>query len=198
MPNLFRAVLAAVFFLAAQAVNAQQATGTLVFDVKPFTSEVTLKKKIQQQLESGGIEWGLKDGQLVVTLVNKRFIDFDISHMTRFGKSEQLQLPPGEYRLTAIGMEMHTAFSVDKVLAKGAFFNENVITFRIEEGKTTTLSINPVIRKDMTFLINWYMPALMTTVSSDAGSTEERAINLRGPDSIAWPNYNGPLKFKSN
>jgi len=198
MTFAFRVAAAAALLLFARVTAAQQAMGTLVFDVKSFTSEVPLKPKVQRQLETGGIDWGVKDGQVVVTLVNKRFIDFDISHMTRYGKSESLQLPAGEYRLTGIGIEMHTSFSVDKVLAKGAYFNQDVVTFRIEEGKTTTLTIRPIIQKDMTFLIKWYLPALMTSVTTESGSTEEKAINLRGPTSIAWPAYNGPLKFKPN
>ena len=213
MRNPFRAALAAAFLLVGHVASAQQATpapaaaptaapalapaatGTLVFDVKPFTSEVPLKKKIESQLQSGGLEWGVKDGQVVVAVLNKRFLDFDISHMTRYGQKETLQLPAGEYHVTCVGLEMHTAFSVEKVLAKGGFFNENILTFRIEEGKTTTLSINPVIKKDMTFLIEWYMPALMTTIVTDAGSSEEKVINVRQAGSIAWPDYHGPLKF---
>lgn len=200
-------LLALVFFLPAAAqetpaaapaatpATAPAATGTLVMQVKPFTSEVELKKKVQAQLESGGLEWGIEGDLLVVTMVNKRFIDFDVNHMTRYGTDETLTLPVGDYRITGIGLEMVTAFSPEKVLNKGAFLNENVLSFRIEEGQTTTVSINPVIRKDMTFLIKWYVPALMTTVVTAAGAGEEVALNLRNPDSLPWRDYNGPLKF---
>src|SRR5204863_3595649 len=82
MGHLFRAALAATLLLVSQFAAAQQATGKLVFDIKPFTSEVPLKKKIETQLQSGGIEWGVKDGQLVVAVLNKRFVAFDITHMT--------------------------------------------------------------------------------------------------------------------
>ena len=210
MNNLHRAAFAALLLFVGQIATAQQAItppatapqattpqamGKLVFDVKPFTSEVPLKKKIEAQLQSGGIEWGIKDGLLVVAVLNKRFLDFNISHLTRYGQNEQLDLPVGEYRVTCVGLEMHTAFSVEKVLNKGGYFNENIITFKVEEGKTTTLSINPIIKKDMTFMIEWYMPALMTTVATDAGSSEAKVINVRQADSIAWPDYHGPLKF---
>lgn len=170
-------------------------TGTLVFDVKPFRSEVELKPKIENQLKSGGIEWGLKDGQMVVTMVNKRFVNFDINHMTRFGQQETLQLPPGEYKITGIGLEMVTAFSPEKVLAKGGYLNLDVASFKIEEGKTTTVSIDPVIRKDMTFLMKWFVPTLLTTISTDAGSSEPVALNARQAGTVAWRDYNGPLKF---
>lgn len=173
-------------------------TGTLVMQVKPFTSEVELKKKVLAQLESGGLEWGIEGDLLVVTMVNKRFVDFDLNHMTRYGTEETLTLPAGDYRITGIGLEMVTAFSPQKILDKGAFLNEDVMGFRIEAGKTTTIAINPIIRRDMTFLIKWYMPALMTRIVTEAGEGEEVAINLRGENSVPWRDYNGPLKFKSN
>ncbi|MGY3265879.1 hypothetical protein [Lysobacter sp. HA35] len=197
MFRLFKTAALAALLLVAMPAFAQDATGTLVLDVKPFQSEVTLKPKIQSQLESGGVEWGLKDHQMVVTMVNKRFVDFDIAHMTRYGRSETLALPPGEYSLTGIGLEMHTAFSPEKVLAKGAFVNADVVKFTIEPGKTTTLTMLPIIGRDMTFLIEWYMPALMTSVTTDAAATPPVAINVRGDTSIAWPAYNGALKFKA-
>lgn len=178
------------------ASTATAATGMLVFDVLPFRSEVALKPKIENQLKTGGIEWGVKDGQLVVTMINKRFIDFDIAHMTRYGQSETLVLPAGEYRLTGVGLEMHTAFSVEKVLAKGGYVNEDVVVFTIEPGKTTKVTIDPVIQKDNTFFVQWFMPALLTTVTPEAGTaTSPRVINQREATSIAWPQYQGKLKF---
>ena len=170
-------------------------TGTLVVDVKPFTSEKELPKKVDEQLKSGALEWGVRDGQVVFSLVNKQFIDFPLNHMTRYGQQETLSLPAGDYRVTGIGLEMTTAFSVKKMLERGAFVNEDVVTFRIEPGKTTTLSVNPVIRRDATFAVNFWMPTLMTRVTTEAGETPETALNTRGPASIAWPQYTGPLKF---
>jgi hypothetical protein len=197
MRSTFRPFLAVLLTCLSFTAIAQQpvGTGTLVFDVKPFRSEVELKPKIENQLKSGGIEWGLKDGQMVVTMVNKRFVNFDINHMTRFGQQETLQLPPGEYKITGIGLEMVTAFSPEKVLAKGGYLNLDVASFKIEEGKTTTVSIDPVIRKDMTFLMKWFVPTLLTTISTDAGSSEPVALNARQAGTVAWRDYNGPLKF---
>lgn len=197
MRSTSRLLAAVLLSFVSFAALAQQpvATGTLVVDIKPFRSEVELKPKIENQLKSGGIEWGLKDGQMVVTMVNKRFVNFDINHMTRFGQQETLQLPPGEYKITGIGLEMVTAFSPEKVLAKGGYLNLDVASFKIEEGKTTTVSIDPVIRKDMTFLMKWFVPTLLTTISTDAGSSEPVALNARQAGTVAWPDYNGPLKF---
>jgi hypothetical protein len=197
MRSTFRPFLAVLLTCLSFTAIAQQpvGTGNLVFDVKPFRSEVELKPKIENQLKSGGIEWGLKDGQMVVTMVNKRFVNFDINHMTRFGQQETLQLPPGEYKITGIGLEMVTAFSPEKVLAKGGYLNLDVASFKIEEGKTTTVSIDPVIRKDMTFLMKWFVPTLLTTISTDAGSSEPVALNARQAGTVAWRDYNGPLKF---
>lgn len=178
-----------------QDVGATAEPGTLVVDVKPFTSEKELPKKVASRLQSGALEWGIRDRQLVFTLVNKQFIDFPISHMTRYGQQETLSLPAGEYKVTGIGLEMTTSFSVEKVLERGAFVNEDVLMFRIEPGKTTTLSINPIIRRDATFAVNFWMPTLMTHAATETGNTQESALNTRGPSSIAWPDYTGPLKF---
>ena len=175
--------------------SASGETGTLVVEIKPFTSEQELPAKAVEQLKSGGLEWGVRDGKVVFTMVGKQFIDFPINHMTRYGQQESLPLPAGEYRVTGIGLEMHTSFSVKKVLERGAFFNEDAVVFRIEPGKTTTVSINPVIRKDAIFGSTFYVPTLMASVRDDAGETPAVALNVRGPASIAWPQYTGPLKF---
>lgn len=174
---------------------AQQDGGTLVVDVAQFSSEKELPKKIDTQLRSGGVEWGVKDGLLVFSMVAKQFIDFPINHMTRYGQSETLALPAGEYRITSIGLEMNTAFSVQKVLDKGAFVNENVMTFRVEPGQTTTLHIKPVIHKDATFAVNFWMPTLMASTDTPTGAGAATALNERGETSITWPMYKGPLKF---
>lgn len=179
----------------AAAATAAAETGTLVVDVKTFTSEQELPAKAVEQLKSGGLEWGVRDGKVVFTMVGKQFIDFPINHMTRYGQQESLSLPAGEYRVTGIGLEMHTSFSVKKVLERGAFFNEDVIVFRIEPGKTTTLSINPVIRKDAIFGSTFYVPTLMASLRDETNETTAVALNTRGPGSIAWPQYTGPLKF---
>jgi len=171
------------------------ATGTLRVDIKPFTSEKELPKKVDKQLKSGGLEWGIRDDLIVFTMVNKQFVDFPINHMTRYGQNESLTLPVGEYRVTGIGMEMTAGFNVQKILDRGAFVNDDVVTFRIEPGKTTTLRINPVIKKDNAFVVDFWMPTMMASVAGESGATEEKALNARSETSIAWPEYKGPLKF---
>ena len=175
--------------------TASSATGTLVVDIKPFSSEKPLPKRVDKQLKNGGLEWGIRDHQLVFTMVNKQFIDFPISHMTRYGQNEQLSLPAGDYRVTGIGMEMSAGFNVQKILDRGAFVNEDVVTFTIEPGKTTTLNINPVIKRDNAFVIDFWMPTMMASVAAESGASGETALNTRGETSIAWPQYSGPLKF---
>lgn len=174
---------------------APSATGTLLVDIKPFTSEKELPKKVDKQLKNGGLEWGIRDNLIVFTMVNKQFVDFPINHMTRYGQNESLTLPAGEYRVTGIGMEMTAGFNVQKILDRGAFVNDDVVTFRIEPGKATTLSINPVIKKDNAFVVDFWMPTLMASIAGEAAATEEKALNLRSETSIAWPQYKGPLKF---
>lgn len=182
----------------AEAAPVAAGTGTLVVDVKPFTSERELPKKVRAQLESGALEWGVRDDVVVFSLVNKRFIDFPLNHMTRYGQQETLSLPAGRYRITGIGLEMTTGFNVQKILDRGAYVNEDVLAFDIEAGKTTTLSINPVIYRDATFAVNFWMPTLLARVTGGAGESGESAevpLNARGEGSIAWPAYGGPLKF---
>ena len=204
MRNLFVSVALVMATMFGPAAIAQEVaatttnesgTGMLVVDIKPFTSEKELPKKVDKQLRSGGLEWGIRDNQIVFTMVNKQFIDFPVNHMTRYGPKEELNLPAGEYQITGIGMEMTAGFSVQKILDRGAFVNENVVTFRIEPGKTTTLSINPVIKRDGAFVVDFWMPTMLASIATEAGAGEEKALNVRGETSIAWPQYKGPLKF---
>lgn len=200
--KFFASMLLCAAALVAAPVPAQEAgavppsaTGTLIVDIKPFTSEKELPKKVDKQLRSGGLEWGIRDRQLVFTMVGKQFVDFPISHMTRYGQSETLVLPAGEYRITGIGLEMTAGFSVQKILDRGAFVNDDVVVFQIEPGKTSTLHINPVIKRDGAFVVDFWMPTMMASVTTEAGTSAEKALNVRGDASIAWPNYKGPLKF---
>ncbi|HXV41222.1 MAG TPA: hypothetical protein VD701_09695 [Steroidobacteraceae bacterium] len=174
---------------------AQATTGTLVFDVKPFTSKVKLKEKIENRLKTGGIEWGAADGQLVVTTVNKRFIRFDLPHMTRYGESKTLELAPGTYTIHCAAFIPEGGLSVEKALAKGAFFNLDQMTFEIAEGKTTTLEVHPVIESESTFLLKFFMPELQVKLVEDGAIKQEAVINNRVESSIAWNDYSGPLKF---
>ncbi|HEY7753227.1 MAG TPA: hypothetical protein VH856_05385 [Steroidobacteraceae bacterium] len=176
-------------------LSAQAATGTLVFDVKPFTSAVKLKEKIENRLKTGGIEWGAADGQLVITTVNKRFIRFDLPHMTRYGESKTLELAPGTYTLHAPSFIPEGGLSVEKALAKGAFFNMDLLTFEIAEGKSTTLEVHPTIQSESTFLLKFYMPQLLVKLVEDGVVRQELVINERTDKSIAWNDYHGPLKF---
>jgi hypothetical protein len=177
------------------ALTAQAATGTLVFDVKPFTSKVKLKEKIENRLKSGGIEWGAADGQLVVATVNKRFIRFELPHMTRYGESKTLELAPGTYTIHCAAFIPEGGLSVEKALAKGAFFNLDQMTFEIVEGKTTTLEVHPTIESESTFLLKFFMPELQVKLVEEGVVKQEAVINNRVESSIAWNDYNGPLKF---
>lgn len=180
---------------AATVAAAATTEGTLIVDVKSFTSEKPLPGKVEKQLKNGGLEWGIRDNQVVFTIVGKQFVDFPISHMTRYGQNETLRLPAGDYKVTGIGLEMTPGFSVQKILDRGAFVNENVVSFRIEPGQTTTLAILPVIKRDGALVVDFWMPTLMASTTSGSTTSPETALNVRGETSIAWPQYTGPLKF---
>lgn len=177
------------------AQTAPAATGTINLEMAEFTSEVKLKPKVEKLLKSGGLEWGAKDGQVVVAMINKRFINFEVNQFTRFGTKSSVVVPAGEYKVTVAALIPKTALSVNKVLEKGAFFNENILGFRVEPGKAVTLAIRPVIQSKTAFVIKIYQPELLTTVVTDAGKSPEVSIAAQNEKSIPWPAYNGPLKF---
>ncbi len=200
--RLHRIMATAVLVLGCFSAKAESETGTLVVQVSPFTSEVDIKPKVASQLKTGGVEWGLQGNQMVVTLVNKRFVDFDINYMTRYGSTQTLQLPPGSYQLTTLGFEPHTAFSVEKVLAKSAYVNENIVSFDVVAGKTTTMKMDPiVVDQDNTIFVTYFIPTLFVTVANEDAATDSPTsskripINVRGEQSVTWPDYKGKLKF---
>lgn len=195
--RLIATSLAAFFLLSSMSAAAQQAMGKLVVDIQAFTSEVKLKKKVETTLKSGGLEWGAKDGQVVFTMVNKRFVNFDMPNFTRYGTQTTIDLPAGDYTITGIGLIPSTGFSPEKILAKGAYFNEKVMSFRIEADKTSTIVIRPVIQKNATFFLNYFMPELLTTTTApDGTSSSEVSIIAKSDSSLPWSTYTGPLKFQ--
>jgi len=185
----------ALTMIAGSAPMVAHADGTLQINVAPFTSEVDIKEKIRKQLEGGGMEWGIAGNRLVVTTVNKQYVAPAINQLTRFGTNVTQSLPAGEYTISCVAMVYDGGMSVAKVLSKGAFFNENVMTFRIEEGQTTTLDIRPVIRKTGG-LIKIFMPEYLTTATLNGEKSAEVSLNSRSEKSIGWDDYNGDLKFK--
>ena len=192
-----RFVLIVACVLGASSALAQGATGKLVFDVKAFTSEINLKPKIEQQLASGGLEWGVVSRQLVVTLVNKRFIGVDLPNLTRYGDRKELDLEPGDYTLACVGLIPEGGLSVEKVLDKGAYFNLDVLHFTIAAGKTTALEVYPAIRKHNTFFLKFFLPEILVKVVAEGAPAAEAVINTRGDASVPWSQYDGPLKFRA-
>lgn len=172
------------------------ADGTLAINIAPFESEVKLKDKVRKQLEGGGMEWGLAGNRMVITAVNKQYVGPTINQLTRFGTSTSMNLPAGDYHICVVGMIYDGGMSVSKVLSKGGYFNENVLTFRIEDGKTTTLDVRPVIRPASGALLKVFMPEYMAKTTLDAAVSPEISLNGRTDKSIAWDDYNGDLKFK--
>lgn len=194
MKRILTQIAVALFFVS---TLAKAENGTLLLDVAPFTSEIKLKKKIQDQLESGGVEWGQAGNRIVFSLINKRFLNFDINEFTRYGMQKSLDLPEGDYQVTCVGLIMHTAFSPAKVLSKGAYFNENILTVHIAAGKTTSLKIAPVIRKQSTVFVKFFMPDLLASTVMDGTESAQVSLNAQTDKSIKWDDYQGDLKFKT-
>ncbi|WP_378172429.1 hypothetical protein [Aquimarina sp. SS2-1] len=174
----------------------QESEGTFILKLKPFVSEIKLRKKVLKQLESGALEWGISGNQFVTTLANKRFLNFDFPYMTRYGTSKEIKLKPGKYNITCVGFNYKGGMSVDKVLKKGAFFNLDVLSFEIVENKITVLEILPIIEKSQTLLVKMYSPDLKVKVIEDDQVKIEKTISKKGENSISWDEYDGDLKFK--
>jgi hypothetical protein len=194
MKNIYARLALATLCVAAPLVA--RADGTLVINVAPFQSEVKLKPKVQKQIEGGGMEWGLAGDRLVVTTVNKQYVGPAIDHLTRFGTNATLPLPAGEYHISCVGMVYDGGLSVAKVLSKGAYFNENVMSFRIADGQTTTLDVRPVIRSSSGMLLKVFMPEYIAKTTLNGEVSSDTSLNARGEKSTAWDDYSGDLKFK--
>jgi hypothetical protein len=187
--------MAAAVVLCVGRAEAADATGKLVVDVQAFTTEVTLKPKVETQLKSGGLEWGLQDKQVIFTMVNKQFVNAEISHLTRYGTRTEIDVPAGDYTLTCVGLIPEGGLSPQKVLSKGGYFNTDVLHFTVRAGGTTTLETSPVIRKKNTFLLKFFIPELSVKVVEDGQTKDEKVVNVRDDHSTGWDDYSGTLKF---
>lgn len=176
-------------------LRAQESKGTLVIDVKPIEAQTAIKPKVESELKSGGLEWGVENDQLVVSMVSKRFVAVDLTHLTRYGTTTSVDLPPGHYRLTCVAIDPSGGLSVDKFLSKGAYFNLDVVTFDVAAGETTTIAIRPLMQKKSTFLVKFFYPDLLVRVLRNGVEGPEYRISARTETSIAWDSYHGPLKF---
>jgi hypothetical protein len=197
MKNRFIGLLVVLFvaFNSTSAI-AQQVNGKLTVDIQLFTSEVKLKPKIETILKAGGLEWGAKDGNVVFTMVNKRFVNFDIQNYTAYGKQTTIDLPAGDYAISGVGLIPSTAFSPDKILAKGGYFNEKIMTIRIEADKTSVIKIRPVIQKNDTLFMKFFMPDLFaTTITPEGVASPEVSIVAKNEKSLPWASYTGFLKL---
>lgn len=194
-------VCAALAALGAARPLVGQETGTLVFDVKNYTSDTKIPKKAQKTLEHGGVRWGMNENSLVISFVKENFVKANLPNLTRFGEQKALDLKAGEYTITCVGYEFNsTSTDPEKSLAKGGFFNNDVVTFTVLPGKTTTLELSPVYREESQHVLlaklSLYLPDLKVGVLEDGVAKGEAVVvNRRTATSVAWNDYHGPLKF---
>jgi len=196
-----RTLLAAALLSGSFACLAQAATGTLVMEVDKLQSEVPLSKELQELIRTGGVDWGIKGNELVLTVVDTRYLDFDYGFTTRYGYRHALQLPVGTYRITAVSREPRRSYSEQRLLDRATFVNRNVASFTIEAGKTVTVQVGPVIMDEDALTPPVFIPTLFASVSSADGGApggaapRRKAVTLRDNSSTAWPDYRGPIKF---
>lgn len=194
-------LLAAALLSGSFACLAQTATGTLVMEVDKLQSEVPLSKDLQELIRTGGVDWGIKGNELVLTVVDTRYLDFDYGFTTRYGYRHALQLPVGTYRITAVSREPRRSYSEQRLLDRATFVNRNVASFTIEAGKTVTVRVGPVIMDEDALNPAVFIPTLFASVSSADGDApggaapRRKAVTLRDNSSTAWPDYRGPIKF---
>jgi hypothetical protein len=201
LKHFFSVVCLGVVALGATQPLLVQQTGTLVFDLKNYTSDAKIPKQIQKQLEHAGFQWGMLDHTLLIPLVNQRFVKVDALYMTRFGEQKKLEMKPGEYTITCIAHEFTSASAdVEKFLSKNAFFNIDVLKFTISPGKTTTIEVSPNYKPQSAWYRlskeTMYIPDAKVRVLEDGTQQgEDLVINRRTDKSVAWDDYKGPLKF---
>jgi hypothetical protein len=178
-----------------------QESGTLMFDLKAYTSEAKIPKESQKQLEHAGIHWAVLDKTVLIPLLNEKYVKAEFPYLTRFGEQKTLELKAGQYTITCIGYEIESiSRDIDKVLAKNAFLNIDVVTFTVLPGKTTTLEIFPTYLEESKsrFLakLTMFLPELKVRVLEDGmPKGEDLVISRRTDKSVAWNDYHGPLKF---
>ncbi len=184
-----------ISILLATTVFAADPMGTLLFDLKPYETDVKLKKKVQKQLEHSGIRWGFNGNELVIPMVSEKYVKPELGHMTRYGETEEVPLPPGDYWITCIGYEQRKLFGgPEKILSESAYFNEAVLTFTIRPGEVTKLEILPRYQKTGK-MIKMFLPALHTRVIEADVLVREAIVTERTSKSVPWDAYKGALKF---
>lgn len=197
---LFVISLGIISLAAVQPLLSQQ-TGTLVVQMKNYTSDVKLSKKIQTQLEHAGLPWGIVKNTLLIPLVNQKFVKVETLNLTRFGEQKTIDVPPGDYAITCIAHEFNSnSTNVDKFLSRNAYFNLDVLKFTILPGKTTTVVITPNYKTQSAWFRlskeTMYIPEVSVQVLMDGTPTGEAVVvNKRMDKSVAWDDYKGPLKF---
>jgi hypothetical protein len=156
---------------------------------------------LDKALEHEGIPWGMLDNTVLISQVNRKNIKADIPYLTRFGKQKSLEVQPGQYTITCIGYEFKsTAKDLDKVLAKSAVFNIDVVKFTILPGKTTTLEVfNTYTAESQRRALSKFTMAIPETkvrvLEDGIPIGEDVVISRRTDKSVAWDDYHGPLKF---
>ena len=178
-----------------------QQSGTLVFDLKNYTTNAKMPKNTQKELAHAGLHWGMLDNTLLIPMVNQKYVKPETPYLTRFGEQKTLEMKAGRYTITCIGYEIRSGSAdIDKVLSKNAFFNHDVLTFTVLPGKTTTLEISPVYQAESKWVLlskfTMFLPDLKVRVLEDGTPNgEEVVISQRTVKSVAWDDYHGPLKF---
>jgi hypothetical protein len=197
-----RYLLALLFALAfgSRTAAAEGATGKLVFDLLPFVAEpgLELSKHLRKAFESRGLDWGVLSGQpnqVVVVAVPEGYFNLKLPNFSRYGMPQAIELPPGDYTLTCVGLEPALGLGGWRMLVRQhGYVNVDLLPFTIKEGETTVLETRTTIHRDRTGLAPIEYREIAVTVRERGAPTAEAVISVRTDSSIAWPDYHGPLK----
>ena len=174
---------------------ADEASGSLVISLLPYEAEIQLNEGVRAQLDQQGIEWGLVGSDLIVSFVSRRYVAVELPQLTRYGELDTVELPPGDYTITCIGLDVKKpARDFERLLAESAFINKDVVRFSIRPGEATRLELRSEIRKQGGFWLKTFVPRVHATVHDGKGDGRQIVINDRIESSIPWTRYSFPSK----
>jgi len=179
-------------------IYSQTPTGSLIFRVLNYKSDVKIKKNIAKQFEHCGIEWSIIDRMLVIPNVNIKYVNLPKLNITRLGQEEKNEVPSGNYSITYIGMGFKKLLgNPQKILSKNAYFNLNELYFNVLPNKTTEIIITPKIQRSIKWFpgLAIYFPDIYVKIIENGKEISEYQLSLKTEKSIPWDNYTGPLKF---
>jgi len=180
-------------------INAEEQTGRLVFELKPYTSDFELRRAEAREGEELGLEWGFlpeQPNQLLVSGIP--YVNWHVPNLknrSSYCTQQQVELRSGDYALSCLWITPSVGFTAGGLLRKSAFVNVDVLHFTIKAGDTTVLEARTQLHKTNVALQKIIFRDIVVTVVDHGSSVAAAAINARTEKSVPWADYAGPLKL---